>query len=398
MEEKKSKLWGEEEKLKLIKLYPNTETKKIAEILNRSVKSIDAAARRCKIKRSDDFKKKVYEAKKELVTKRNKTVGRDLTTEKLAEIAKQFKTRSDFQDADSSAYNTAKNNGILDDICKHMLKRSVSRPQLILRNIMDKLLNAESVYNDRKIIKPYEIDIYYPEFNLAIEYQGKFWHGKKFKENNDTLKKELLTKKNINLIYIFENTRKYELDIKEQIKNNLNLINSITNKNISFSDIDNIIVDNIYHKIYGIEEMLNIAKKYSTIKEFKEKEKYVWYRLNEIKKYREATSHMSDKKNVYNKNDLTNIKDIISKYTELKDLIENDHGTYLYIKRNKELEYLLNGLNKKIIRYNFNIDEIKNTISKYEKKCDFYRENKAMYTYLERKKMTSLFSNLKNCR
>jgi cell fate (sporulation/competence/biofilm development) regulator YlbF (YheA/YmcA/DUF963 family) len=107
---------------------------------------------------------------------------------------------------------------------------------------------------------------------------------------------------------------------------------------------------------------------------------------------------MSDKKNVYNKNDLTNIKDIISKYTELKDLIENDHGTYLYIKRNKELEYLLNGLNKKIIRYNFNIDEIKNTISKYEKKCDFYRENKAMYTYLERKKMTSLFSNLKNCR
>jgi chromosome segregation ATPase len=81
-----------------------------------------------------------------------------------------------------------------------------------------------------------------------------------------------------------------------------------------------------------------------------------------------------------------------------KDLIENDYGTYLYIKRNKELEYLLDNLNKKIIRYNFNIDGIKNIVSKYEKKCDFIRDNKSLYSFIKKKKLTSLLNSLKNCR
>jgi len=383
-------MWLESEEIFLKNHYANTKNCNLSKKLNKSIKSVESKAFRMGLSKSKEYKSNY-------ISKRNKKVGRDLNVENLTRIAAQFKTRSDFQEQDPSAYNTAKNNGILEDICKHMIKKSFSRPQLILKNIMDKLLKSESIYNDRKTIKPYEIDVYYPDFKLGLEYQGKFWHGKNFKKNNDNLKKELLLKKNINLIYIFEKNREYELDIKNQIKNCLDKINLITNKNISFSDVDRITVGDIYHKIYNVEEMFNVAKKYNTIKEFKQKEKYIWHRLNQIKKYKEATSHMVDKKNVYDKKDLTNVKNIISKYTELKDLIENEYGIYLYIKRNKELEYLLNGLNRKILRYVFNIDDIKKIISKYEKKCDFKKNNKEIYYFLKRKKLTQLISHLKKC-
>ena len=37
--------------------------------------------------------------------------------------------------------------------------------------------NIEYIQSDRKIIKPYEIDIVIPKYNLAIEYNGVYWHS-----------------------------------------------------------------------------------------------------------------------------------------------------------------------------------------------------------------------------
>lgn len=73
----------------------------------------------------------------------------------------------------------------------------------------------------RKIIKPYELDLYFPDINLAIEFQGTYWHMDprkyKSKDINKTLKqssqeiwdkdshKEMLCEqKGIKLIVIWE--------------------------------------------------------------------------------------------------------------------------------------------------------------------------------------------------
>jgi len=64
---------------------------------------------------------------------------------------------------------------------------------------------TEVIQNTRKIIPPKEIDIYLPEYNIAVEYNGLYWHSEKFKEkNNHYEKSQKCYKKGIKLIQIFE--------------------------------------------------------------------------------------------------------------------------------------------------------------------------------------------------
>lgn len=61
------------------------------------------------------------------------------------------------------------------------------------------------VKNDRKIVPPYELDIFIPNRNLAIEYNGLYWHSEKNKSSNYHYDKWLHCQKNgINLIQIWE--------------------------------------------------------------------------------------------------------------------------------------------------------------------------------------------------
>lgn len=64
----------------------------------------------------------------------------------------------------------------------------------------------EIIRNTRKIISPLELDFYIPELNLAIEYNGLYWHQHRSTSNlkyhyNKTL---LCKEKGIRLIHIFE--------------------------------------------------------------------------------------------------------------------------------------------------------------------------------------------------
>jgi len=72
--------------------------------------------------------------------------------------------------------------------------------------------------NTRSIIYPYEIDIYIPEINLGIEYNGLYWHSDKVIHDKDYhLKKlNLCKEKNIRLIQIFED----EWILKKEIVEN----------------------------------------------------------------------------------------------------------------------------------------------------------------------------------
>ena len=69
--------------------------------------------------------------------------------------------------------------------------------------------------NKRSIIPPYELDIYIPQHNLAIEIDGLYWHSEDFLNDKEyhLRKTNLCKNKNINLIHIFEDEIKLKFPI-----------------------------------------------------------------------------------------------------------------------------------------------------------------------------------------
>ncbi len=89
--------------------------------------------------------------------------------------------------------------------------QSTSRAEYEIIKFIEKIYSGKVLKNDRKIIKPKELDIYIPEKNLAIEFNGLYWHSFNQKELKNKFKYRHLEKtklaeeKGINLLHIFEN-------------------------------------------------------------------------------------------------------------------------------------------------------------------------------------------------
>ncbi len=76
--------------------------------------------------------------------------------------------------------------------------------------------------NNRKIIYPLELDMVLPDYNLAIEYDGVYWHSDEYKDKNYHLNKTLECQKHgYQLFHIFDTD---DIDIwKSMINNKLKL-------------------------------------------------------------------------------------------------------------------------------------------------------------------------------
>lgn len=86
--------------------------------------------------------------------------------------------------------------------------------------------NIEFNLNDRKLLNGKELDFYLPKYNLAIEYNGIYWHSNAFinDKNYHLNKTELCEKQNIQLLHIFEDEMLYqESIIKSIIKSKLGI-------------------------------------------------------------------------------------------------------------------------------------------------------------------------------
>ena len=327
------KLWTNNEIKFLCDNFSDMENIEISKLMGKSVSSITKKAYIMKIKKSPNHKSL-------MISRRNKIVGRDLTNESLCEIAKKYKSRSEFQKSDPSGYSTSLRKGILNDICGHMILQSFSIPQLILSEIIEKTITNNILYNDRKIISPYEIDVFLPDFNLGFEYNGLGWH---LNNKNDNLKQKKCEIKNITLITFIENNRNYLTDIKNQYIAQLSIINKICGLNIKSDDILNLKISNPYNKIYNINDLLNITRNYMSFKEFKKIEVKTYKKLLKLKLLDDATNHMKDRRKDRNIKEIT---EKINAFTYLSDLIKYDWGTYQYVKKNK-LNYLLSNLIRK---------------------------------------------------
>jgi hypothetical protein len=384
MESRRLKSWPQDKIDILIKLYPSISNEELMVTLNKSKCSIVRMAHILKLK-----KNRVYlsNLRRDINIKLK---GRNLDYQKVKEIALKFKSRQEFGKLDSFAYDFARKNGYLDDVCSHMLKINVSAPQLMLQTIMDGVLNKKSMYNTRQIIKPFEIDVYYPEFKLAFEYQGIHWHGKD--NTRDAVKLQRMKDLNINLIYIMEISKQYEIDIKNQLISNLTEINRICNTSILPEDILNFNIGNVYEKIHNKDTLFAIARTYDSYKEFRKIEKSVCYKLDIMGWLKPATDHMKDKKK---KLTMEMVLEKIKKYNTLQDFMVNDRSAYEFINRNK-MKHLVSHLSRGHYDIDFTLEDVKTRINQYTTKWEFTKENPRMYEYLRSRRLTYLISNLKS--
>jgi hypothetical protein len=123
-------------------------------------------------------------------------------------------------------------------------------------------LDVQTVQSYRQMNSKYEVDVYLPEYNIGLEFNGVYWHNELFKDNNYHLNKHDICKENnIDLLQIFEDEWLYKKDIvKSIIKNRINKSENVlyarkcviktvdTQTSKKFLD-DNHIQGNVYTKV-----------------------------------------------------------------------------------------------------------------------------------------------------
>jgi hypothetical protein len=106
----------------------------------------------------------------------------------------------------------------------------VQQMQNKVYEIIQTITDKQIIQNDKKVISPYELDIYIPDLNFAIEFNGSYWHSEatipheeaRVKHCNKT---KLCENKGIRLFHIFEN------EWKSRSTQILNFIKTIVGSN-----------------------------------------------------------------------------------------------------------------------------------------------------------------------
>jgi hypothetical protein len=91
-------------------------------------------------------------------------------------------------------------------LCKRCaISYSSSKLEQEIEDYISTFYNGECIRNSKSIIQPLELDLYYPEKHIAVEFNGNYWHSDRFKENDYHYNKFRLCYDNhIILVNIFE--------------------------------------------------------------------------------------------------------------------------------------------------------------------------------------------------
>lgn len=122
-----------------------------------------------------------------------------------------------------------------------------SRGENEIIQFLSSFYKDEIILNSRNIISPYEIDIFLPKENIAIEFNGAYFHYKN--NQNDLLKYNLCKEKKIKLIQI------YDIQFYQEKNRILNAIKTcITYGGCVFLE------NNIHNNMFPLSEKIKIKE------------------------------------------------------------------------------------------------------------------------------------------
>lgn len=103
--------------------------------------------------------------------------------------------------------------------CPSCYPRKRSQPEDEFVSFIESIYTGKVIRNTRSVISPMELDVYLPDENLAIEFNGIYWHGESIisDKHYHLTKTELCDEVHVNLIHVFENEWAYKRDIVESI-------------------------------------------------------------------------------------------------------------------------------------------------------------------------------------
>ena len=263
------------------------------------------------------------------------------TLEILQKEALKYHTRYQFKLEAGNVYEAARRLGHLNKICEHMIPARIGFGQRICEQLFNQILNIKGIYNDRSTIHPLELDIYYPDYKLAIEFQGVNWHSHDRAIHNDAKKIDICEDKNITLLHFHESDKSHDdqiSSIKTQIIKFIPLLNEKFKLNLKNEYINFLTVDK--NKIYNLASMnhfKNVIATYNCLKDFSLLEPGIYDAIRKINRM-DLLEHFRERRYPYKWRNMTD--DEILVYIKDKfptGILGRGASTYVTILKRRKL-------------------------------------------------------------
>ena len=144
---------------------------------------------------------------------------------------------------------------------------STSKYEQEIADYISTFYDGECIRNDRLVLNGKELDLYYPEKKIAIEFNGDYWHNESHQSRDYHYNKYIACRDlNITLVSIFESDwNRRKKDIKEYI---LDLFSGIENK-LSFNEDHTLMNNNYPLPSYKYNDSDNFIEHYYITRESK---------------------------------------------------------------------------------------------------------------------------------
>jgi hypothetical protein len=202
--------------------------------------------------KSEDIKKKIKQSilsvKNEQILKNNPNIIKIDNDNKIFSIICED-CREIYDITYPLFYKHRETNTVICTNC-NPIHKNISGKEIMLFNYIKSVYNGETIQNYR--LENKEIDIFLPEFNLGIEFNGIYYHSDLFKGKNYHYDKTKFFENNgIRIIHVWEDDWEYKEDlIKSMLNYKINLIeNKIYARNCEVKLIeDNDIIRNFLNE------------------------------------------------------------------------------------------------------------------------------------------------------
>jgi hypothetical protein len=324
--------WSQEELELLKEKWVNNTPKEVYKFFpNKDSKVVHRKAATLKLKRSEEVYDKILEERRSLLKVRNKLMGRDMTYEFAKTEALKYKSKTEMYKNDNSLYQFIYKNGHWDDLCSHMVNFQFNYSQMFLYTIVCELFPEEVVkYNDRKAIKPLELDIYIPRLNLAFEYDGSNFHFQDDVIYRDDKKEELCKDKSITLYRIKEIR-------EERAKPENFILNQVTALGFDCNHLDiQDLIEKTFSRQMSGDTIKSIVNQYDSYKKFVRNEKQLSDKLRKKGLLDKYVSHFTDRSNLTDEE----IVNLVNSYSD-KGSFRADYASHFVRIFKRKAEYPL---------------------------------------------------------